>query len=85
MLFKGTPAKVINRFGYRFVADSKGELEIDIDTLVKKVVELDAEGAEFTTKEKLNDEEKAEILSAIKAYGFKEVINAKEEKKTIIK
>lgn len=53
-----------------------GNLEIDIDSLKTKIVEIDAEGAEFTTKERLSSDDKAELLSAIKAYGFAEVKEA---------
>ena len=79
MKFNWPQSKPVHRLGYAFKSDAKGNLEIDVDTLVKRIVEIDAEGKEFTTKEKVSDEEKAELLSALKCYGFEEV-KAKEEK-----
>lgn len=77
MLFKGSVpsalSRTINRFGHSFFSDKEGNLEIDIDNLKKKVTEIDAEGAEFTSKESISEDEKAELVSALKAYGFSEV------------
>ena len=73
MLFNWPVARPVNRLGYRFVSDMEGNLEIDIDSLKKKIVEIDEEGAEYTTKEAISDEEKSELLSALKCYGFTEV------------
>ncbi len=77
MLFKWPPNKPVHRLGYRFISDDKGSLSIDIDNLKKKVVEIDEEGVEFTTKEAISTNERSELLSALTAYGFSEV---KEEK-----
>ena len=84
MQFKGTPGRHIHRLGYKFVVDNDGILKqfvdgnkplvaIDFDNLKKKFTEIDEEGNEITSKEKISDEEKAELLSAIKAYGLVEV------------
>lgn len=73
MLFNWPIAIPINRLGYRFVSDMEGNLEIDVDNLKKKVTEIDEEGTESTTKEAISDEERAELLSALKCYGFTEV------------
>ena len=84
MQFKGTPGRHIHRFGYKFVVDNDGILKqfvdgnkpliaIDFDKLAKRTTEVDEEGKEFTTKEPLSSEEKAELLSAIKVYGLTEV------------
>ena len=84
MIFKGTAGRHIHRLGYKFVVDNDGVLKqfvdgnkplvaIDFDNLKKKFTEIDEEGKEITSKEKISDEEKAELLSAIKAYGLVEV------------
>ena len=84
MQFKGTAGRHIHRLGYKFVVDNDGVLKqfvdgnkplvaIDFDNLKKKFTEIDEEGNEITSKEKISDEEKAELLSAIKAYGLVEV------------
>lgn len=84
MIFKGTPGRHIHRLGYKFVVDNDGILKqfvdgnkplvaIDFDNLKKKFTEVDEEGNEITSKEKISDEEKTELLSAIKAYGLTEV------------
>ena len=84
MIFKGTPGRHIHRLGYKFVVDNDGILKqfvdgnkplvaIDFDNLKKKFTEVDEEGNEITSKEKISDEEKAELLSAIKTYGLTEV------------
>ena len=84
MIFKGTAGRHIHRLGYKFVVDNDGVLKqfvdgnkplvaIDFDNLKKKFTEIDEEGNEITSKEKISDEEKAELLSAIKAYGLVEV------------
>lgn len=81
MQFKGTAGKVIHRLGFKFIVDNDGILKqfvdgnkpliaIDFDNLKKKFTEVDEEGNEITTKEAISDEEKAELLSAIKAYGL---------------
>lgn len=85
MKFTGPQSKPIHRLGYAFKSDAQGNLDINIDTLVKRTIEIDEEGKEFTTKEKVSDEEKAELLSALKCYGFEEVkakeaVQAKETK-----
>lgn len=79
MIFKGTPWKVVHRLGYRFECNSKGELEIDIDSLKKRVIEVDEEGNEIVTKEAVSEEEKDELLSALKAYGFSEIVSTKKK------
>ena len=84
MQSKGTAGRHIHRLGYKFVVDNDGVLKqfvdgnkplipIDFDKLSKKFTEVDEEGNEITSKEKISDEEKAELLSAIKAYGLVEV------------
>jgi hypothetical protein len=84
MQFKGTPGRHIHRLGYKFVVDNDGILKqfvdgnkplkaIDFDKLVKRATEIDEEGNEITTKDAISTEEKAELLSAIKAYGLTEV------------
>ena len=84
MQFKGTAGRHIHRLGYKFVVDNDGVLKqfvdgnkplvaIDFDNLKKKFTEIDEEGNEITSKEKISDEEKAELISAIKAYGLVEV------------
>lgn len=81
MIFKGTAGRVIHRLGFKFIVDNDGILKqfvdgnkplvaIDFDKLTKKFTEIDEEGNEITTKEKISDEEKTELLSAIKAYGL---------------
>jgi hypothetical protein len=80
MIFKGKADKVIHRLGYRFQADNQGNLVIDIDSLKKRVIELDAEGNEVVTREAISKEEKEELLSAIKAYGFSEVVSEVKKK-----
>ena len=84
MIFKGTPGRHIHRLGFKFIVDNDGILKqfvdgnksliaIDFDNLKKKFTEVDEEGNEITTKEAISSEEKAELLSAIKAYGLTEV------------
>lgn len=84
MQFKGTAGRHIHRLGFKFIVDNDGILKqfvdgnkplvaIDFDKLTKKFTEIDEEGNEITTKEKISDEEKAELLSAIKTYGLTEV------------
>ena len=84
MIFKGTPGRHIHRLWYKFIVDNDGILKqfvdgnkplvaIDFDNLKKKFTEVDEEGNEITSKEKISDEEKTELLSAIKAYGLTEV------------
>lgn len=79
MVFNGTPGRHIHRLGYKFVVDNDGILKqfvdgnkplvaIDFNNLKKRVTEIDEEGNEITTKEAISSEEKAELLSAIKAY-----------------
>lgn len=80
MIYKGPELKAINRFGHKFVSDNYGILEVDIDSLKKSVIEIDGEGKEFTSRDSLTEDEKKELLSAIKAYGFKEVVEGKEKK-----
>lgn len=88
MQFKGTAGRHIHRLGFKFIVDKDGILKqfvdgnkpliaIDFDNLKKKFTEVDEEGNEITTKEKISDEEKEELFSAIKAYGLTEVKTTK--------
>ena len=77
MNFKWPSNKVIHRFGSKFVSDDKWNLSIDIDSIKIRTVKLDEEWIEIVTKEAISKEEKAELLSALKAYGFGEIIEAK--------
>lgn len=92
MTFKGTPGKAIHRLGYKFESDEKGILwnaittqdgkqyvPFNIDELKKRVVEIDTEGNETITKEAISNEEKEELLSAFKVYGFEQVIEWKKK------
>lgn len=80
MIFKGNWPREINRLGSRFIADSKWNLEIDIDNLTKKVLEIDEEGNEIQVRERITEDEKNELLSALKCYGFSQVVEAKAKK-----
>lgn len=77
MDFKWPANKVIHRLGSRFVSDEKGNLSIDIDSIKIRTVALDEEGIEIVTKESITKEDKEELLSALKAYGFSEIVQTK--------
>tara|TARA_R110000822_G_scaffold159665_1_gene300019 strand:- start:378 stop:539 length:162 start_codon:yes stop_codon:yes gene_type:complete len=52
-------------------------ISIDIDKLKKRLVTVDEEGNEIVEREAISKEDKTELLSALKAYGFGEIVNKK--------
>lgn len=78
MLFKWPKARVINRFGNKFESNEKGELTLDLDS-VKKIVITIEDWNEIKNREGLTDSEKDELISAIKGYGFSQVVDKKEK------
>lgn len=80
MEFKGPIGKEINRFGFKLASDQKGLMTVDLETLRKRFTETNEEGIEVISKEPLDESDKKELLSAIKAYGFSTVIAEKAEK-----
>lgn len=79
MILKGPAQRVIHRFGKRFESNREGILEVDIDSLKTKSTTLDENGNEITFLEGLSSEDKKELLSAFKAYGFTDTAKAKKE------
>ena len=77
MDFKWPANRVVNRFWFKFVSDNSGMISIDIDKLKKRLVTVDEEGNEIVEREAISKEDKTELLSALKAYGFGEIVNKK--------
>lgn len=80
MNLKWPANKVIHRCGLRFVSDNMGFLSVDIDAIKKRLAEIDPEWIEIITKETLTKEEKSDLLSAFKCYGFDIIIEPKTDK-----
>ena len=80
MNFKWPANKVIHRCGLRFISDKTGFLSVDIDAIKKRLAEIDEEWTEIITKEALTKEEKADLISAFKCYGFDTIIEPKADK-----
>lgn len=79
MDFKWPVNKVIHRLGLKFGSNDKWFLSIDIDSIKKRISEIDEEWNEIITKESITKEEKDELLSALKWYGFEQIVQTKSK------